>query len=165
MARHFQMFGVLLDTFKHAGNKLVIPMFFLFLFLLIFSLFVYEFEQGEECFVGEYCRQDSHSEPIDWEDFAWPNDETPWPKNTRILIDENGEATSFSNAFYSMWLSLVTMTSVGYGGISPITFVGQLVGLIMMLFGTFYLAMPLTIVGGTFYTSYRMQVAAESVYV
>lgn len=49
------------------------------------------------------------------------------------------------------------MTSVGYGQRFPVTMVGKGVAMASALFGAFYMAMPLTIIGSTFYRIYVTQ--------
>ena len=47
------------------------------------------------------------------------------------------------------------MTTVGYGGKYPRTMSGKIVGLSAAIFGSMYLAMPLTIVGSKFYAIFQ----------
>lgn len=49
-----------------------------------------------------------------------------------------------------VWLSYVTITSVGYGRLYPTTFFGQVCALFAMLAGAFYISMPLTVVVNSF---------------
>ena len=49
-----------------------------------------------------------------------------------------------------MWYTMVTVTTVGYGDISPRTWRGQLFGAFVIMFGLIFLAMPLAIVGNNF---------------
>ncbi|KAH8046461.1 voltage-gated potassium channel [Aureococcus anophagefferens] len=49
-----------------------------------------------------------------------------------------------------MWFMMVTMTTVGYGDVSPLTDGGKVVTTMAMLFGVLFLAMPLAIVGNNF---------------
>ena len=46
------------------------------------------------------------------------------------------------------------MTSVGYGGRYPKSSVGKMIAITAAIFGAFYMAMPLTIIGSTFYEIY-----------
>ncbi len=45
----------------------------------------------------------------------------------------NPNVTEFSD---SIWWSFVTLTSVGYGDITPVTREGRIVGVLLMIFGT-----------------------------
>ncbi|KAK7235260.1 voltage-gated potassium channel [Aureococcus anophagefferens] len=51
---------------------------------------------------------------------------------------------------HAMWFMMVTMTTVGYGDVSPLTDGGKVVTTMAMLFGVLFLAMPLAIVGNNF---------------
>ena len=45
---------------------------------------------------------------------------------------------------------IVTMTTVGYGDVSPTTTVGKFITSLAMIFGVLFLSMPLAIVGNNF---------------
>ena len=53
------------------------------------------------------------------------------------------------------------MTSVGYGLYTPKTIFGKATALGLGLFGAFYMAMPLTIVGATFYREFKKESERE----
>ena len=57
-------------------------------------------------------------------------------------------------AFYSIphaiWFMTVTMTTVGYGEVYPLSVAGRCVTSVAMLFGVLFLSMPLAIVGNNF---------------
>jgi hypothetical protein len=59
-----------------------------------------------------------------------------------------------SNKFESipdgLWWCVVTFTTVGYGDKFPVTWIGRLIAIMMMITGIFFMAMPLTIVGTAF---------------
>jgi hypothetical protein len=61
------------------------------------------------------------------------------------------EANPFESIPASLWWCVVTLTTVGYGDVSPVTFPGQLVGFFTMLLGIVCVAMPLSIVGSNFH--------------
>eukprot|EP01043_Picozoa_sp_COSAG02_P057737 COSAG02_NODE_7062_length_3202_cov_25.313568_3_plen_571_part_00 len=70
----------------------------------------------------------------------------------------DGEVRSsevFPDVFTATWWTLVTFTTVGYGDINPQTPVGQYWAAVTMFVGVFFLAMPLSIVGGTFTSEYN----------
>merc|ERR1711871_412026 len=51
----------------------------------------------------------------------------------------------------SFWWVCVTLTTVGYGDVFPVTYWGQTVGFITQMLGVLTLALPLSIIGGNFH--------------
>lgn len=43
--------------------------------------------------------------------------------------------------FNSIWLSIITMTTVGYGDITPFTAVGRAITIVLCIWGSFVLAL------------------------
>ncbi|RLN43643.1 hypothetical protein BBJ28_00008806 [Nothophytophthora sp. Chile5] len=63
-----------------------------------------------------------------------------------ICVDPNpyqGIATSF-------WWCIVTMSTVGYGDMTPVTWAGKMVGCCTVLTGMLVLALPITVIGTNF---------------
>jgi hypothetical protein len=65
--------------------------------------------------------------------------------------DDQMSVTMIKDMFDSIWLMVITMTTVGYGGKYPRTMTGKVVAICSAVFGSLYMAMPLTIVGNKFY--------------
>ena len=57
---------------------------------------------------------------------------------------------TFTDIPRSMWFMFVTVSTVGYGDVSPTTWQGQIFVCIVIICGLIFLAMPLAIVGSTF---------------
>jgi len=69
----------------------------------------------------------------------------------RPKIDGYGmEETPFVSIFYAFWWFFTTATTVGYGDDVPTTTAGRIVGVITFYTGIILLALPVTIVGGSF---------------
>ena len=58
------------------------------------------------------------------------------------------------NIFDAWWWALVTVTTVGYGDVAPITALGQLLGAFTGFIGLLIVAMPITIVGQSFHKAH-----------
>lgn len=59
-----------------------------------------------------------------------------------------------SGIMTAMWWVGVTFTTVGYGDMNPRTPQGQIVAVLTMVCGVFFLAMPLAVVGGSFQSAW-----------
>ena len=73
------------------------------------------------------------------------------------VMQRLGKAFIFINRFRCLSESisvLRSLTAVGYGRISPVTTVGRGLAMVTGIVGTFYMAMPLSIVGTKFYDIY-----------
>ena len=68
-----------------------------------------------------------------------------------IYYFENGEQPeTFSSIFVCMYWAAITMTTVGYGDMSPITGVGRVIGALLGLVGIALFAIPAGIIGSGF---------------
>ncbi len=54
---------------------------------------------------------------------------------TAILAVERGSNASMHNLFDALWYTLVTITTIGYGDITPVTVPGKLLAVILMISG------------------------------
>lgn len=52
--------------------------------------------------------------------------------------------------FTNLWVTIITVTTVGYGDISAITFLGKLVTIAMAISGTFIMALVVSVVSSSF---------------
>merc|ERR1711865_628777 len=68
-----------------------------------------------------------------------------------LRSDDTMTVTMIQDMFDAIWLMVITMTTVGYGGKYPRTMTGKIVAIASAVFGSLYMAMPLTIVGNKFY--------------
>merc|ERR1712151_1294426 len=69
-----------------------------------------------------------------------------------IFAFENGveDQDGFVSIPEAMWFVFVTMTTVGYGDMSPITPIGRCVCIITMLTGIIFMSIVVIIIGGNF---------------
>ncbi len=70
---------------------------------------------------------------------------------TLMFIVESGEPNSqFTDLGTSVYWAIVTMTTVGYGDITPVTAIGRILSAFVMLLGYTIIAVPTGIVSATF---------------
>jgi hypothetical protein len=141
MARSYSGAYVLKETFRKALPKLAIPLFFLVIILVIAAGLYFTFETQMDCHVEKVQR----------------NLYDPDAETFEYVRDLTGERCDLQGIGESLWLTIVTLTSVGYGRYYPRNVPGQILSFIVAVTGAFYMAMPLAIVGTTFYSEYKMQ--------
>lgn len=71
------------------------------------------------------------------------------------MVEGNQPGTSFNNIPNSIYWAIVTMTTVGYGDITPATPVGRFLSAIVMLLGYTIIAVPTGIVSASMIQGYR----------
>ena len=72
-------------------------------------------------------------------------------ENIGVKLQSGEEADpTFHSIPHAIWFIFVTMTTVGYGDVSPVSGLGQVVNIFAMVFGVLFLSMPLAILGNNF---------------
>ncbi len=69
---------------------------------------------------------------------------------TIMYLVEYGQGSGFDNIPKSMYWAIVTLTTVGYGDIAPVTALGQFIASIIMILGYGILAVPTGIVSAEY---------------
>jgi len=72
-----------------------------------------------------------------------------------MYLIEGGSNDGFSSIPRSVYWAIVTLTTVGYGDITPLTSVGQFISAIVMIMGYAIIAVPTGIVSAEFVSEYR----------
>lgn len=76
------------------------------------------------------------------------------------IVEGNMEGTSFSNIPNSIYWAIVTLTTVGYGDITPVTPLGRFLSAMTMLLGYTIIAVPTGIVSAQMHNEIRKAHAA-----
>jgi len=71
-----------------------------------------------------------------------------------LCCNERGQPLKFPSIISTLWWTIVTMTTVGYGDIVPYTVPGRVVAGIAMLCGILLISLPVAIVGSKFQEAY-----------
>jgi hypothetical protein len=102
LTRHFNASKVIKETAVKAYKQILGMISFLAFLVVLFAILLYQVEGGSPCFVGdEGCNPPADAEGLHIGD--------------KIYINKNGNLSSFSNVFYGLWYSFVTLTTTGYG--------------------------------------------------
>ncbi|PAV15548.1 voltage-gated potassium channel [Pyrrhoderma noxium] len=105
---------------RRSQHALLALGFFLLMFLVIFSTILYFAERGT------------------------------WDPTLETFIDADGEPSQFSSIPAAAWFVLVTITTVGYGEITPRSFLGRLLTVPLLICGLLLIALPSFVLGREF---------------
>ena len=70
-------------------------------------------------------------------------------------VRPDGSPSPFESIPGSLWWTIVTMTTVGYGDQYPVTTSGKIIAVVTMFCGLVLLSLPITIIGANFDDEYR----------
>ncbi|ALU44902.1 ion transporter [Pseudoalteromonas rubra] len=65
-------------------------------------------------------------------------------------VEHTAQPDEFSSIPSAIWWSVVTMTTVGYGDVIPVTFLGKLIAIFIMLLGVGVVALPAAMLAARF---------------
>jgi len=73
-----------------------------------------------------------------------------WDDILETFINTDGDPSQFASIPAAAWFVIVTITTVGYGEITPRSFLGRLVTLPLLVFGLLLIALPSFVLGREF---------------
>ncbi|KAF8956806.1 hypothetical protein BDZ97DRAFT_1847600 [Flammula alnicola] len=73
-----------------------------------------------------------------------------WDELLGTFINSDGDPSQFSSIPAAAWFVLVTITTVGYGEITPRSFLGRLITLPILVFGLLLITLPSFVLGREF---------------
>merc|ERR1712037_1012823 len=74
-----------------------------------------------------------------------------------FVFEKEDVDTKFKNMFDAYWWAIITMTTVGYGDVSPVTGFGKVLGCFCAIFGVLVIGLPIPIIGNSFTKFYTRQ--------
>lgn len=77
-------------------------------------------------------------------------------------VEHAVQPEAFDNALSGYWWALQTITTIGYGDLYPITFLGRLLGIIIALLGVGMVAIPTGIISAAFVAWSKSQNSEDS---
>jgi len=120
------------ETMKRSVNALYLLVFFIAIGITLFSSGIYFVERGDyDEMRGYYVREGEESE------------------------------TPFNSIPASMWWCIVTIITVGYGDVIPITMLGKLIASVTSIVGILIVALPIAIIGSRFSGTYREMIEEQ----
>ena len=78
-----------------------------------------------------------------------------WSVEDQHWINSAGEISQFGSIPEASWWTIVTLTTVGYGDVVPLTLMGRLIAVCTMLAGVLTIALPVSILGSNFQVQYE----------
>ena len=160
MMRGVASMKILVRTMKETYQRLMVPIFFLLVLGLIFAGLIYTFETLLQCYPVAECSDGSTDLTQCPGQDAFVDSGIGTVVYYRHASDVNSgpskdDLCMLQNMWDAIWVSFVTISTVGYGVLYPVTSAGKGVAMIAASCGIMYLAMPLSIVGGRFYSIYE----------
>lgn len=161
LARNMPTLKLIVMAVLESASSLTLMIFILVVMLIVFGAFEYFFERGnawcsdwtkdtkDEC-VGYFTDLAGQNATRIWEDSPWRRKRCGSGYNGLPSDPNNCSLSPFLSIPEAMWWCLVTLLTVGYGDIYPISVGGKLVAALAMVVSVVILALPISIIGTNF---------------
>jgi len=107
-------------SFRRSQHALLALSFFVAMVLIVFSTLLYFIERGT------------------------------WDATLETFVNTDGDPSQFASIPAAGWFVIVTITTVGYGEITPRSILGRLITLPLLIFGLLLIALPSFVLGREF---------------
>ncbi|KAG2433028.1 hypothetical protein HXX76_008755 [Chlamydomonas incerta] len=133
---------VVLGALRKSLDMLFLMVFFISLCIVFFSTLEYYAERGDwDAELGYFVR------PLETQFY---DTDPPTPK-----------PSPFSSIVEGFWWAIVTLMTVGYGDVVPVSAAGKFIASLAMICGVLSLALPISVVGTTFSNDWEAHIAEE----
>jgi hypothetical protein len=161
--KFLRMAAVITEILVQAGPALMIPIFFMTLAMVTLSCMMYYIERGihvYECMDGALhtglLYRDGNFRKCKNHDPHWHHEWRHTEHYDGTVVAHHLEGSTIGSGYVytsipaALWWNVVTFTTVGYGDMFPTTTLGRWLNAFAIMLGIFFLAMPISIVGGSF---------------
>lgn len=131
LGKYFQAIQMVGTTIIRSGTALMTLLFIAVICTVLFSAAIY-FAEGVGFPTHGFCYKEGTTDLVSDEDMYYDY------------------CNGFSSIPDAMWWTLITMSTVGYGDVSPKTPVGKFIGTVCAITGILALALPITVIGSNF---------------
>eukprot|EP00750_Incisomonas_marina_P018213 INCI2759.1.p1 GENE.INCI2759.1~~INCI2759.1.p1 ORF type:complete len:410 (-),score=77.27 INCI2759.1:1564-2793(-) len=126
IARYLTWVDMFLVAMKNSLSALLMLLFIIVIAMVTFSAFMYYAERGE------------------------------YDVFRKFYVRVDGTKSPFQSIPECFWWCIITMTTVGYGDVFPITHVGKIIAALTSIMGIFFLAIPITVISTNFNKEYEL---------
>lgn len=125
--------NLIIRTVQESLEVIMLLLFFSSMIIIIFGSIIVDAEAG------------TYTVSTDYPDGAY----------VRKGVDGDYERTPFVSTIMGMYWAVITMTTVGYGDIVPVSNVGRMIAVACAFIGVLFMALPISILGANFTVQYQ----------
>eukprot|EP00605_Chrysophyceae_sp_TOSAG23-4_P001173 GSChrysophyteH1.ASY1.ANO1.1281.1 assembled CDS len=125
--------SLIIKTVTESMEVILLLLFFSAMIILIYGSIIFDVEMGKFTVDADY------------------------PTGAYLRKDLNGEVgeSPFTSTLVGMYWAVITMTTVGYGDIYPVSVEGRLLAVTCAFVGVLFMALPISILGANFTVQYQ----------
>ena len=139
LGKHFERAQIVVQALINSTDMLLLLTFLILICMVIFSTLIYYCERGE------YLQQYGFSSRVPWDvNCRAPTQGPPGPSVCTPLPSPYNSIPS------SFWWCIVTLMTVGYGDVVPVTPWGKVVAALTMLTSVLLISLPVSVIGAEF---------------